>query len=60
MIFLLADDRDRDRRQRELTSNKNIKGKYHIRFMLKDVFGFDEHQEKATFGMGEKCINEKK
>ena len=29
-------DPDRSRRQRELTNNKNIKGKYHIRICLKD------------------------
>ena len=45
-------DRDRGRRQRELTNNKNIKGKYHVRIYLKDVFGFSEQQEKGTFGLG--------
>ena len=39
-------DRDGDRRRHELGFNKNIKGKYHIRIMLKDVFGFAEHQKK--------------
>ena len=38
-------DRNRDRRKRELT-NKNVKGKYHVRIYLKDVFGFAEHQKK--------------
>ena len=47
-------DRDRNRRKRELTNNKNIKGKYHIRIYLKDIFGFAEHQEKATYGLGYK------
>ena len=47
-------DRDRDRRRNELTNNKNIKGKYHVRSYLKDVFGFAEHQEKATYGLGYK------
>ena len=37
-------DRDRNRRKRELTNNKNIKGKYHLRIYLKDIFGFLEHQ----------------
>ena len=41
-------DRDRGRRQRELTNNKNQKGRYHVRNMLGDAFGFAEHQEKAT------------
>ena len=41
-------DCDHERRQRELTNNKNQREKYHVRVMLKDVFGFAEHQEKAT------------
>ena len=41
-------DHDRGRRQRELTNNKNIKGTYHVTIMLKDIFGFAEHQEKGT------------
>ena len=45
-------DRDRNRRKRELTNNKNIKGKYHMRIYLKVIFGFAEHQEKATYGLG--------
>ena len=47
-------DRDPTRRRNELTNNKNIKGKYHVRIYLKDVFGFAEHQEKATYGLGYK------
>ena len=47
-------DRDLNRRKRELISNKNIKGKYHNRIYLKDPFGFAEHQEKATYGLGYK------
>ena len=47
-------DRDRGRRQRELTNNKNIKGKYHVTNMLKDIFGFAQHQEKRTYGLGYK------
>ena len=47
-------DRDRGRRQRELTNNKNIKGKYQVRNYLKDVFGFAQKQEKCTFGLGYK------
>ena len=46
--------RNRVRRQQELTNNKNIKGKYHVRICLKDVFGFAEQQEKRTFGLGYK------
>ena len=47
-------DRDRTRRRNELTNNKNIKGKYHIRIYLRDVFGFAEYQEKGTYGLGYK------
>ena len=47
-------DRDRNRRQRELTKNKTQKGKYHVRIYLKDVFGFAEYREKATYGLGYK------
>ena len=47
-------DRDRNRRQRELTNNKSQKGKYHVRIYLKDVFGFAEYQAKATYGLGYK------
>ena len=31
-------DRDRERRQCELTNNKNMKGKYHVRNYLMDIF----------------------
>ena len=44
-------DRNRGRRKNELSNNKNIKGKYHIRIYLKDIFGFAEHQEKGTYGL---------
>ena len=47
-------DHSRNRRRDELALNKNIKGKYHVKIMLKDVFGFVEHQEKATYGLGYK------
>ena len=47
-------DRDRNRRKRELTNNKNIKGKYHLRIYLRDIFGFAEYQEKGTYGLGYK------
>ena len=47
-------DRNRDKRRRELTNNKNIKGKYLIRNYLKDIFGFAEHQEKGAYGLGYK------
>ena len=51
--FSIGFDHSRNRRD-ELALNKNIKGKYHVKIMLKDVFGFVEHQEKATYGLGYK------
>ena len=47
-------DRNRTRRKDEITTNKNVKGEFHLRIILKDVFGFAEHQEKATYGLGYK------
>ena len=47
-------DRDRNRRQREMTNNKNQKRRYHIRYCLKVFFGFAGHQERASFGLGYK------
>ena len=47
-------DRSTARRRAEMTNNKNVKGKYHLRIMLKDVFGFAERHEKATYGLGYK------
>ena len=47
-------DRNRGRRKNELSNIKSIKGKYHIRIYLKDIFGFAEHQEKGTYGLGYK------
>ena len=47
-------DRNRGRRKNELSYNKSIKCKFHIRIHLKDVFGFAGHQEKGTYGFGYK------
>ena len=47
-------DRSSARQRAEMTNNKSVKGKHHLRIMLKDVFGFAEHQEKATYGLGYK------
>ena len=46
-------DRDPGRRRDELALNKNVKREYHLRIMLKGVFGFAE-QEKTTHGFGYK------
>ena len=45
-------DHSHNRRRDKLTNNKNVKGKHHPKIMLKDVFGFAEHQEKATYVLG--------
>ena len=45
-------DRDRNRRQRELTNNNTQKGKYHGRIYLKDIFGVAEYHEKGRYGLG--------
>ena len=47
-------DRDRGRRQRELTDFKNQKVKYPVRIQIKVIFGFAQQEEKATFGIGDK------
>ena len=47
-------DRDCNRTRDELTTNKNKKGKYRLRFKNKDVFSFVEHHKKATYGLGYK------
>ena len=40
-----------DKRQRELTNNNTLKSNFHLRISLRDVFGFNEHQETGTFGL---------
>ena len=37
-----------------MTKNKSQKGKFHVKIYLRDVFGFAEYQEKATYGPGYK------
>ena len=44
-------DRSSARRREEITTNKNVKGKLHLRIMLKDVFGFAECQKKLLTGL---------
>ena len=46
--------RECNRRKQELTKNKNLKGKHAMRIYLNDIFGFAEHQGKATYGLGYK------
>ena len=40
-------NRDRNRRQRELTNKKNTKCKYHVTFMLKDFLFLPNTKEKV-------------
>ena len=49
-------DRSRNRRGDELTTNKNVKGKFRVRIYLKAVLGLAEHQETGTFGLGYRLI----
>ena len=44
--------RDPGKRQQQLTNNKTQKGTVRLRIMLKDIFGFLEHQEKSTYVLG--------
>ena len=39
-------------RERELTNIKRTKGNYYVRIYLKGVFGFSEHQDNCTYGLG--------
>ena len=43
-------EKDRKRRQRQLSVNKNLKGNFNHKNMLEDKLGFAEKQEKDTFG----------
>ena len=47
-------DHSCDARKRELTNNETQKGKFHLRIYRKYLFGFAEHQETATYGLGYK------
>ena len=50
----IGSDRDRGRQKNVLAESKNFKGKYHVRIYPKDIFGFAEHQQKGTYGLGYK------
>ena len=45
---------NRNRTQRELTNNKTQKGNFHLKIILKDVFGVSQCQEKRTLELGYK------
>ena len=40
--------------ERELSENETTKGNYHVRNYWKGLFGFAEHQDTCTFGLGYK------
>ena len=48
----LGFDLSHDKGKRELTNDKNIEGKFHVRITLKKFFGFAAHREKSTYGLG--------
>ena len=41
-------------RERELIDNKTTEGCYHVRSFLKTVFGFAEHEDNCSYGLGYK------
>ena len=45
-------DPDCERRQQNLSNNKTLKRKQHVRFMLRVIFGFAESPESAKYGLG--------
>ena len=47
-------DRSSGRRRDDMTNNKNVKGKFHLRILLTDVFGFAGCEQTATYGLGYK------
>ena len=53
-VLSVSFDRDRNSRQQELTNDNNKKAKFYVRIRLRDVFGFVENQEGATYGLGYK------
>ena len=46
--------RSNEVRERELTDIKTTKGNYHVRIYLADIFGFAEHHDNCTYGLGYK------
>ena len=46
--------RNIEAREKRLTKNRKTKGVYHVRNYSKDVFGFAEHQDNCTCGLGYK------
>ena len=53
-LLSMSLDRDRGRRRQELPNIEDIKGKDHVRIMLKGNYDSAEQQEKDTFGLGYK------
>ena len=59
-VLSIGFERDRNKRKQALTSNKNQRGIVYIRSFSKDIFGFAEHQEKATYGLEYKLKKNRK
>ena len=49
-VLSIGFDRNHNRSKDELVPKEQTKGKYHLRIMLKDIFGFVGSQEKANDG----------
>ena len=54
MTLSIGFDWVRNRKQGVLTNNKNQTWEYHLRLMLRDIFGGGLPQEKTTYGFGYK------
>ena len=44
--------RSNETREGELTNKKTTKGNYRVGIYLKDIFGFAEHQDNCSYGLG--------
>ena len=45
--------------RKEKLAKKSTKGNYHVRISSKDIYGFVDHQENATYGLGYKLIKQR-
>ena len=53
-VLSIGFHRSIEARERELSNKKSTKGNYHVRNYLKDIFGFAEHEDNCTYGLGYK------
>ena len=47
-------------RGRELANIESTEGNFHVRIYLKDLFGFAEHQDNCSYGLGNKLTLQRK